>query len=101
MATTAPTSKGDKKGGGEEAARSLQHVTWPLLPLMLRSSFPATDFDGNGHQGSKGSGCGTPPFHGFSSKPTELRGLGKYIACAKTVVSERKPASEGPGAARG
>ena len=76
MATTAPTSKGDKKGGGEEAARSLQHVTWPLLPLMLRSSFPATDFDGNGHQGSKGSGCGTPPFHGFSSKPTELRGLG-------------------------
>ena len=51
-----------------------QKHDWPLAPVRLRSSWPAASCDGNGHQGSKGSGCGTSPAHGFSFESTASRG---------------------------
>jgi hypothetical protein len=64
-----------------------QKQACPFAPEMLRSSVEAAALEGNGHQGSKGSGCGTGPPHGFSSESTALRGSGMVIAeCARVTV---------------
>ena len=53
---------------------------------MLRSSLPTAAALGIGHQGSNGSGWGTPAPHGFSSESTAFRGWGMVIAeCAAAV----------------
>ncbi len=57
-------------------------------PEMLRSSLPAAAFEGMGHQGSNGSGCGTLPPHGCSSESTAFLGCGMVMAeCASPVGS--------------
>ena len=64
-----------------------QKQAWPLDPVRLRSS--TAPFDGKGHHGSKGSGCGTAPPHGGLSESTEFRGFGIVIAeCAEAAASQ-------------
>ena len=50
----------------------------PFDPEMLRSSVEAACRDGNGHQGSKGRGCGTSPPQGISLESTAFLG-GGYV----------------------
>jgi len=73
-----------------------QKHAWPFEPVMFRSSVVAASREGNGHQGSKGRGCGTGPPQGFSLESIAFLGGGYVSAeCAldRSVTNARGPSN--------